>query len=147
MSESSASPPEELFWGTLPAGLEQKRFERLLEHLDDILFLFNREGVCLACCTYAHTLLFAPADQFIGRPLEDYLKPELARPVREHLEAYLNGEPRPPLSYAAPDYKSWYQLIFIGLPDWPDYPIARIRHITEQHLFAKLFNPPPAAQP
>ena len=128
------------FTGTLPAGLVWRDIDRFLEHLDDILFLFDREGVCLACCTRTPELLFAPTEQFIGRRMEDYLTPELAVSVRERLIAHLRGQSLPPLSYAAPDRKSWYELDFIALPGSPDYPLARIQHVTEQRLFAQVLS-------
>lgn len=63
----------------------EKRSSAVLSTLPDLIFIFNREGVCLDYHAGDPTSLIAAPESFLNKPIFEYLPASLAKRVKEYL--------------------------------------------------------------
>ncbi len=138
----TASPPKDrpgafhsIDSASLPASLREgseQYFHALLLALPDLLFVFDRAGLFLACHVGQGATLALPPEAFIGRSVTEIFPNELGQQVLQILAQVCETGSRASLTYqiALPTGNHTYQGTFT--PVTPESVMLLARDITEQ---------------
>ena len=116
------------------------RLKSVLASVEDLIFVFDREGRYAACHTSAREQLYRPPGELIGRRYSDVLPPDVSRQLDEAIERNRQGEP------AGFDYSldiggaaQWFSVRISPMTRDGDYDgsVAVVRNVTERRRLEK----------
>jgi len=115
------------------------RLQAIVSSIDDIVFEFDADGTYVDIWTRNSNLLIRPADNLLGRSLEEVLEPTIAAQLLERIRRVLyTGQPETieyPLDF--PDGRRWFLARLAPIPASSSFVktvIMLARDITERKL-------------
>jgi two-component system, cell cycle sensor histidine kinase and response regulator CckA len=107
-------------------------FRALFRAMRDVILVFDRNGRHLRIAPSTSGLLVAPADELLGRLVEEVLPAEAAQEVRRAIGAALDGQGPVLCRYAVPiqGEDRWFEAVATALGD--DTVMFVARDVTEQ---------------